>query len=73
MKTIDPEGRYDEKGIETMTASEDVSFRYMGHYYGYLNAKKDQRKEEMEARIGQMKLLEAKVPKTIQDTCPLEG
>jgi len=73
LKTIDPEGRYDEKGIETMTASEDVSFRYMGHYYGYLNAKKDQRKEEMEARIGQMKLLEAKVPKTIQDTCPLEG
>jgi len=68
-----PDDRYDEDGIEAMTTSEDTSFQYLGHYYGYLNAKMDQSQEEMQARIANMRNLEAKVPKTIREMCALEG
>jgi len=68
-----PEDRYDEKDITAMTTSEDTSFQYMGHYYGYLNAKKDQKEDEMQARILNMQSLEAKVPKAIREMCMLEG
>ena len=56
-----------------MTTSEDFSFQYLGHYYGYLNAKMDQKEEEVQARITNMQNLEAKVPKTIKEMCVLEG
>ena len=68
-----PDDCYDESDIEAMTTSEDLSFQYMGHYYGYMNAKMDQKEEEMQARIANMKNLEEKVPKTIREMCALEG
>ena len=68
-----PGDHYDAGDIEAMTTSEDFSFQYLGHYYGYLNAKMDQKEEEVQARITNMQNLEAKVPKTIKEMCVLEG
>lgn len=68
-----PNDRYDEDDIRAMTTSEDTSFQYLGQYYAYLNAKMDQKEEEMLERIANMKKLEEKVPKTIKEMCAQEG
>ena len=67
----DPDGRYDEDDIRIMTESEDKSFQYLGHYYAYLNAKKDSSSSEMTTRTVAMKDLEKEVPKSIIDMCVL--
>ena len=73
LATFDPDGRYDEGGIEAMTTSKDLAFQYLGHYYGWLNAKKDQNEEEMKNRIASMESIKKDVPKAIIDMCVMEG
>ena len=69
----DPEGRHEEEDIRTMMESEDKSFQYLGHYYAYLNSKKDFLQSEMTVHMVAMKNLAKEVPKSIIDMCILEG
>ena len=71
--TFSPEEKYDEKGVETLIASEDKSFSYMGHYYAYLNAKKEDDAEEMKEQIAVMETLRKDVPQAIADMCVVEN
>ena len=58
-----------EEGIKALTASKDAEFRYMGHYYAYLNAKEENNKEHISCELSQMDELKYKVPKAIIDMC----
>lgn len=73
LATFSPEEKYDAKGIENLTASEDKSFNYMGHYYAYLNAKKDDDAGEMKNRLAAMEELRKDVPQAIADMCVVEN
>lgn len=68
-----PDDRYNERDVQAMITSEDTSFQYLGHYYAYLNAKMDQKEDEIQAQIAYMQSLGEKVPKTIREMCVLEG
>lgn len=73
LASFSPEEKYDEKGVATLIASEDKSFCYMGHYYAYLNAKKEDNAEEMKNRIAMMETLRKDVPQAIADMCVVEN
>ena len=55
-----------------MIASEDKAFQYLGHYYGYLNAKENKAEEEMQSHIAGMDAIRGDVPKTIIEMCVME-
>lgn len=69
LRLYDNESLYDEKGIEIMTASKDAEIRYLGHYYGYLNAKEEKDDEKVQFRLCSMKEMEDKVPSFIKTIC----
>ena len=58
-----------EEGINALIESKDAEFRYMGHYYAYLNAKAEGNNESMSRELVQMDELKNKVPKAIIDMC----
>lgn len=62
-----------EDGIEALTRSKDAEFRYLGHYYAYINAKtagdSNREREQLEA----MESLKESVPKSIIDMCTVQG
>lgn len=72
LEKMDPNGRYDEQGIQAMTSSDDVAFQYLGHYYAWVNAKKDQNGEEMKSRSNSMEQIKKAVPKAVADMCVME-
>ena len=72
LEKMNPNGRYDEQGIQAMTSSDDVAFQFLGHYYAWLNAKKDQNEEEMKLRRGNMEQIKKDVPKAVTDMCVME-
>ena len=67
-----PGARFDDAKVAVMTASEDLPFRYMGHYYAYRNAQKDGDEAEMKNRIALMEEIKDKVPVTIREACAIE-
>ena len=69
LRLFDNDTPYDEQGIEVMTASKDAEIRYLGHYYGYLNAKQAEDDEKEQFRLGCMKEIEDKVPAFIKTIC----
>ena len=58
-----------EEGIKALTVSKDAEFRYMGHYYAYLNAKEENNEKVMSDELSQMDELKNKAPKAIIDMC----
>lgn len=72
LEKMDPNGSYDEQGILVMTSSDDVSFQFLGHYYAWLNAKKNHNEEEMKIRIHNMEQIKKDVPKAVVDMCVME-
>jgi len=73
LETHTPGEKYDSEGIGILTASAEVSFRYFGHYYAYLNAKKDQDAEEIQKQIATMESIKKDVPKSVQDLCIVDN
>lgn len=69
LKTFGETEQYSKESIEALTVSKDAEFRYMGHYYAYLNAKEENNKEVMSDELSQMDELKNKVPKAIIDMC----
>ena len=69
LRLFDNDTPYDENGIEVMTASKDAEIRYLGHYYGYLNAKQANDSEKEQSRLDCMKAIEDKVPSFIKTIC----
>lgn len=68
---FDANGTYSREGIDAMIASKDVEFQYMGFYYAYLNAKKDQDQAAAEAQLANMERIRDKVPKMVVEECSL--
>lgn len=68
---FDANGTYSQEGIDAMTSSKDLEFQYMGFYYAYLNAKKDQDQAGVEAQLANMERIRGKVPKMVEEDCPL--
>ena len=72
LEKMNPNGRYDEQGIQAMTSSDDVAFQFLGHYYAWLNAKKDQNEEEMKMQRDNMEQIKKDIPKAVTDMCVME-
>jgi len=73
LASLAPEEKYDAEGIKILTSSEDKSFCYLGHYYAFLNAKKDENAEEMKNQTAMMEELRKEVPQAIADMCAIEN
>jgi len=69
LKTYDEDASYSEAGIKAMTASKDDEFKYLGHYYAYLNARSREDNEGMAKELDYMENLKHNIPKSIIDMC----
>ena len=62
-----------EDGIEALTHSKDAEFKYLGHYYAYVNAKTAGDSSKMQEHIGAMGSLKESVPRSIIDMCVVQS
>ena len=69
LKIYDETATYSKEGIKAMTTSKDAEFRFLGHYYAYLNAKETGDTAAMSAALSEMDTLKNNVPKSIKDMC----
>lgn len=59
--------------VDSLLASTDPDFQYYGYYYAYVNAIRQNRKEEAEEQLNNMASIRDKVAKAIVDDCKIEG